>query len=80
MQWSLHRYKCLWGVGVKTGIQVSKNELYTHTHIYIYTLDYDRLEILSFIKKKKKKLMLHSLYLILLRFAFYQLCLFAASL
>ena len=42
-------------MGVKIGIQVSKRELYTHTHIYIYTLDYNRVEILSFIKKNKNK-------------------------
>ena len=47
--WSLHKYKCLWGWMARFGIQVSKNEFYTHIH-----LDYVRVEFLSCIKKKKK--------------------------
>ena len=46
--WSLHKYKCLWEWRARFGIQVSKNEFYTHIH-----LDYVRVEFLSCIKKKK---------------------------
>ena len=31
--WSLHKYKCLWGVGNKDRVQVFKRELYTHIHL-----------------------------------------------
>ena len=27
------KYKCLWGVGGKAGVQVSKRELHTHIHL-----------------------------------------------
>ena len=50
MSWSLQKYKCLWGVGGKGGIQVFRRDLYTHIH-----LDLDRVKFLSCIYKKKKK-------------------------
>ena len=37
--------------GVRTGVQVSRREFHTHIH-----LDYVRVEILSYIKNKKKNL------------------------
>ena len=36
VRWSLHKYKCLWGVGgggVRADVQVSKMELYTHIRL-----------------------------------------------
>ena len=27
------KYKCLWGVGVRIGVQVFRNEFYTHIHL-----------------------------------------------
>ena len=32
-RWSLHKYKCLWSVGVRARIQVSGRELHTHIHL-----------------------------------------------
>ena len=52
VRWSLRKYKCLWAVGVRAEVQVSRREF--HTHIY---LDYSRVEFLSCIKKKKKKIL-----------------------
>ena len=42
VRWSFHKYKCLWGVGVRVEVQVFKRELHTHIH-----LDYVRVEFLS---------------------------------
>ena len=33
VQCSLHKYKCLWGMGIRTGIQVSKRKLHKHKHL-----------------------------------------------
>ena len=33
VQCSLHKYKCLWGVGIRAGIQVSKRKLHKHKHL-----------------------------------------------
>ena len=43
--WSLHKYKCLWGVGCRAEVQVFKKKVHTHIH-----LDYTRIEFLSCIK------------------------------
>ena len=29
----LYKYKCLWSKGVKAEVQVSRRELYTHSHL-----------------------------------------------
>ena len=50
MRWLLYKYKCLWSVGVRAEVQVSRRKL----HIYIH-LDYARIKIISYIKKKRKK-------------------------
>ena len=46
VRWSLHKYKCLWSVGGKGRVQVSRREFHTHIH-----LDLAIVKILSYIKK-----------------------------
>ena len=31
--WQLYKYKCLWDVGGKVGIQVSRRKLHTYIHL-----------------------------------------------
>ena len=50
---SLHRYKCLWGVGARAEVQISRREFHTHIHI-----DQVRVEFYLVKKKKKKRLRL----------------------
>ena len=48
IQWSLYKYKCLWGAEDKSRGSSLQEEVHTHIH-----LDYIRVKILSCKKKKK---------------------------
>ena len=51
MRWSLHKYKCLWSIETRAGVQVSRKEFHTHIH-----LDYVRVEFYLVLKIKIKKI------------------------
>ena len=57
MRWSLHKYKCLWGVGGK-GWGSSFQEGVSHT--YTPRLDYSRISILY--KKESNKIFYYFLF------------------
>ena len=45
VRWSFHKYKCLWGVGVRAGVQVSRREFHIGVSIRVSVSGSCRVEV-----------------------------------